>query len=75
VVVRDQLDDVAAAVEEVEGSRAAVGVDDGRAFLDVGVVVEREQRVAVAQPCRRVLDASAGDVDREVVAGVECARG
>jgi hypothetical protein len=75
VVVRDQLDDVAATVQEVEGGCAAVGVDDGRPFFDVRIVVEGKQFVTFAKPCSRVLDATAWDVDCEVILGVEDARG
>ena len=68
--IRDQLDYVAAAVEEVEAGSSPIGVDDRRSFLDVGVAVELEDLVSVREPCRRVLDRVGRNVDREVVAGV-----
>jgi hypothetical protein len=50
VIVGDQLRDVAGGVEEVERRGAAIGVDDRRTFLDVGIVVEGEQRVPLLDP-------------------------
>src|SRR5439155_19722286 len=68
--IRDQLDDVAGGMEEVEGGGSAVALHDRRSLLDVGIAVELEQLVPAAEPRRRLLDRAARDVDREVVAGV-----
>jgi hypothetical protein len=70
VIVGDQLGDVADGVDEVERGGAAVGVRDRRALLLIRITVKREQLMALLDPCGSVVDRTARDVDREVIARI-----
>jgi len=60
VGIRDQLDDAACGIEEIEAGGTAVGLDDGGALLDVRVAVELENLVPPAEPRRGFLDLPGG---------------